>query len=140
MRFIKGKTAERGFSMLELLIALFILSIGLLSTATLTSTAIFSSRIAQDITVETNMARSALDELFSRPADDAIFNTVRTLIAYDLDTSSADWTRNVQGRVYSANYSITPNTPIAGVTEISVTVISSNNRIATLTTFKDTTI
>ncbi len=138
MRFIDYKTDESGFSLLELLVALFVLSIGLLGTASLTTTAIFSSRIAQNITVETNMARSALDEIFSRPQDDAIFLAAVTTIAYDLDTSTADWTRSVQGEVYSANYSITPNNPIMGLTQISVTVISSNNRSATLTTFKDT--
>lgn len=138
MRFIDSKTSDSGFSMLELLIALFVLSIGLLGTASLTTTAIFSSRIAQNITVETNMARSALDEIFSRPSNDAVFDSVKNLIAYDLDTSTADWTRTVQGEVYSANYSITPDTPVAGLAEISVTVTSSHNRSATLTTIKDT--
>ncbi len=127
--------SDKGFSLLELLVAIFILSVGLLATATVLVTGIDSNRLAQMVTVESGLAYSVLDELMARDESDPIFDTTQSNVTYDLDTDSGATTRTVQGVTYSATYSITANTPVVGVARIDVTV-TGGGRTVTLTSFK----
>ncbi len=126
---------EGGFSLLELIIAISILAIGLVAAATTLSTGIGTNRMAQRLTVETNLAYSVLDEFLSKDAGDVLFDNSAVGVVYDLDTGNAVSTRVVNGVTYSALYSITSNSPVAGVAQVSVTV-SGGGRSVTLTTIK----
>lgn len=126
---------ESGFSLVELLVAISIMAIGLLAAATTLSTGIGSNRMAQRLTVETNLAYSVLDEFLAKDAGDALFDADSTGVTYDLDTGSGAATRTVNGVTYSAVYSVDADNPVPGVAEITVTV-SGGNRSVTLTTLK----
>ena len=127
--------SEKGFSLLELMIALSILAIGLLAMASMLTTGMGSNQMAQRVTVETSLAYSVLDELMARDASDTIFDVDQMNVVYDLDPDSANTTRTVQGRTYSATYSIDVNNPVTGVVRIDITV-TDGERTFTLTSFK----
>jgi len=128
-------TSESGFSLVELLIAMFILAVGLLATATMLTTGIKSNRFSYRLTVETSIANSVLEEILSKDSSDLLFDTTISNGVYDLDIGSGGSTRTVQAISYSATYSITPNNPVLGSTTVSVTV-TGNGRTSTLSTIK----
>lgn len=128
---------ENGFSIIELLIAISILVIGLIGTATMLSTNIGSNRFSQMITVEATIAGSVNEELLAKAGNDPLFAATVANVAYDLDQSSGATTLTVQGRTYSATYSITTANPVAGVARV-VTTVTSGNRSITITSFKST--
>lgn len=126
---------ESGFSLVELLIAISIIAVGLLGTATMLSTNMGSNRFSQIVTVEASLVSSEIEDLMSRPGSDAVFASNVVGAVYDLDPATAASTVSVQGRTYSATYSITRNTPVTGVARIDSTVTSSGRSI-TMTSYK----
>lgn len=127
---------EKGFTLLELLIAITVLSIGLLGVASMFSTGIGSNRFSYTVTVETSVANSVMEEIMAKDGGDVMFSTAAANAAYDLDTGSAATTRTVAGRTYSATYSITLNSPVVNVSRIDVSV-TSGGRTTTLTSYKN---
>lgn len=136
MRLVDLNT-EDGFSLLELMIAIFILAFGLMATATMMTKGITANSFAHRVTVETHVAYSVLDEVMSMSTNDVLFDSAVSGVVYDLDPSSTSTMRTVQGVNYSATYSITPNNPVTGVTSISVTVTGLGRSI-TLSSLKRT--
>lgn len=134
----KGDKRESGFTLLELLVAISILSFGLLATATMLTTSMGSGRLAHRISVESDVAYSVLDEFLARSEDDATFDSAVSNITYDLDKSSAATTRDVQGITYSATYSITPDNPVTGVARIDITLNGTGGRTLSLSSLKRT--
>lgn len=133
--YIPKLKSESGFSLLELMIAITILAIGLLATATMLTTGMSSNRFSYRQTVETSIANSVLDEILSMGSADVLFDATITNVAYDLDTAGAATTRTVEGIAYSATYSIAPNAPVVGSATVTVTV-TGGGRTATLSTIK----
>jgi type IV pilus assembly protein PilV len=131
------KTDQKGFTLLELLVAISILTVGLLGLATMMSSGIGSDRFAHTVAVEGSVGSLAVEELTSRDGDDPVFASTVAGATYDLDPGSAATTRVVNGRTYSATYSVTPNTPVTGVATVSVS-ITSGTRTVTLNAFKST--
>lgn len=127
---------EKGFTLLELLIAVTVLSIGLLGVASMFSTGIGSNRFSYIVTVETSVANAVMEEMLAKDGGDVIFAAAAANAVYDLDTASAAATRTVQGRTYSATYSITVDNPVANVSRIDVSV-TSGGRTTTLTSYKN---
>lgn len=128
---------EKGFTLLELLIAMSILSIGLLGLATMLSTGIGTDRFAHAVAVESSISSSVMEEIVSRDGSDAIFTAGISGAVYDLDPATAATTRTVQGRSYSATYSINLNNPVAGVARVEVRVTGAGRAIS-FTSFKST--
>lgn len=128
---------EDGFTLLELLIAMFILSFGLLGTATMLSMGIGTDRLSQMISVEGTLGSSVLEEIISRDSNDAVFNATVAGATYDLDPDTTATTKKVSGRQYSATYSITVGSPVAGVSRVDVTV-TSGARSVSFTAYKGT--
>lgn len=131
------KTDQKGFTLLELLVAISILTIGLLGLASMMSSGIGSDRFAHTVAVEGSVGSLVVEEITSRNGDDPIFASAVTGATYDLDPGSAATTRAVNGRTYSATYSVTPNSPVTGVASVSVS-ITSGGRTVTLNAFKST--
>ncbi|MBI5826966.1 MAG: prepilin-type N-terminal cleavage/methylation domain-containing protein [Deltaproteobacteria bacterium] len=127
---------EKGFTLVELLIAITVLSIGLLGVASMFSTGIRSNSFSYMVTVESSVANSVMEEILAKDGGDVIFAAAAANAVYDLDTGSAVTTRTVQGRTYSATYSITVNNPVVNVSMIDVSV-TSGGRTTTLTSYKN---
>jgi len=131
------KTDQKGFTLLELLVAMSILTVGLLGLASMMTSGIGSGRFAHTVAVEGSVGSLAVEELTSRDGDDPVFASTVAGATYDLDPDSAATTRVVNGRTYSATYSVTPNSPVTGVAAVSVS-ITSGGRTVTLNAFKST--
>lgn len=131
------KLDQKGFTLLELLVAMTILTIGLLGLASMMSSGIGTDRFAHMVAVEGSVGSLVVEEITSRDGDDPIFASTVAGITYDLDPGSAATTRVVNGRTYTATYSVTPNSPVTGVSMVSVS-ITSGGRTVTLNAFKST--
>lgn len=129
------KRDENGFTLLELLVAMSVLSIGILGIATMMATGIGTGRFAHVVAVESSIASSVIEEMTARDGSDAIFSANAAGAVYDLDTASADTGRVVQGRRYTATYSITTNNPVVGAAKIDV-VVTGGGRTATYSSLK----
>lgn len=128
---------EDGFTLLELLVAMSILSIGLLGLATMLSTGIGTDRFAHMVAVEGSVGSSVMEELTSRDGSDPMFASNVTSATYDLDPDTAATSRLVNGRTYSATYTVTVNSPVAGISRIDINVVSGG-RTTSFTSFKST--
>ena len=127
---------QQGFTLAELLVALTIFAIGLLAVAGMQVTAIRTNSRANTMTVAASMAQRVMEDILSRESIDPFLVTPGSNQTYDLDRDSAATTVSVEGAgSYSATYSVTPDTPVANVTQITVTV-NGGNRTVTLTGFK----
>ena len=127
---------QQGFTLAELLVALTIFAIGLLAVAGMQVTAIRTNSRSNTMTVATSMAQRVMEDILSRDPINPFFVTPGSDETYDLDRDSAATTVSVEGAgSYSATYSVTPDTPVANVTQITVTV-NGGNRTVTLTGFK----
>ncbi len=98
------KIADKGFTLVEVLIALTILSIGILGIAGLAGTALRSSSYSRSITQATNFAQERLEGLMG-----VDYNNIQASSA-----AAGDFQRNCTGPVGPANapkYTCTPAAP-----------------------------
>jgi len=123
----KRRQFDRGFTLLEMLVAIVILAIGLLAVASMQANAIRSNSLAERVTVITAAAQGALEDLLARADSDPIFDAAASDVPYD--------TRIVQGVTYNASYTMTPNTPVTGVAQVVMTV-TGGGRTMILTSYK----
>lgn len=129
---------EKGFSLVELLIAVFLLTVGLLAAAGMQTTAINSNAWANKFSTATALAEEVMEDLLARDSTDAIFDdTTSATFTYDLNVPDAT-SNNIDipgAGTFTATYTITPNTPATNVTTISVTV-QTTGRSVTFTSYK----
>ena len=128
---------EKGFSLVELLIAITILAIGLLAVAGMQSTAINSNAWANRLSTATSLAQEVMEDLLAKDAGDVIFSATTAATAYDLnipDTTTMNI--NISGAgTFSATRTITINTPVTGTVRIDVSV-TDGTRTVTLRSYK----
>lgn len=142
---IKAIRNTKGFSLLELMIALIILSVGLLGLLGMQITGAQGNATSQKITIATMLAQTGIEDFMSRKPEDPIFDTAAGSDdgnpandpIYDLDLATAATTLSHLGITYNATFIIIPSTPVAGVSKIDVTV-TGGGRTVTFTTFKRT--
>jgi type IV pilus assembly protein PilV len=128
---ITGRSA--GFTLLELLIAVTIFAVGLLTVAGMQVTAMQAGTTAQTQTVATALAQGVFEELMSLDADHPEFDSlIVAKNAHDPDSV----VRPPAGP-YQAVYSVTPDTPATGLARVDVHV-TGNNRSVRLSGFKRT--
>lgn len=102
----RGMAAERGFTLIEVLIAMTILSIGILGITGLAGTAIRSSGYSQALTQATNYAQDRIEAMQS-----VTFNNIHST---DTTTARIDLRRNCVQTGFVASrpvFSCTPTTP-----------------------------
>ena len=115
---IKEKTAnfreEEGFTLLELLVALAILSVGLLGTAVLTTGIIRGNFFSKNITSATAVAQTTIEG-----AQRVGYTAVNT---YLTDSSKVPPTVSMGGVSFSQSASVTNNSPASNMKTISIMV------------------
>jgi len=141
MNKIRMKANQRGFSLIELLISLALLTIGLLATVSMQGTAINKNGFANSHTAATVIAQQVMDDLLSVPIyrDPPNFWYTRfstatgTTYDYERFPPFDGQTNNTATTSYfvpgvgtlSATYKITLNSPTTNITQIDVVVTRS---------------
>lgn len=138
------KDNQEGFTLLELLIALTVFAIGLLSIAGMQVTALKANSSANTLSVAGALAQKAMEEIMSQDGTSSFFSTAASDADWDLDRKTAANTLKLDGAgEYSAKYTVTLNTPTTNVTRVVVTVSGGGKtlnggaeRTVTLTGYK----
>ncbi len=104
---------KNGFTLLELLIALTILTIGLLGLAGLHIAAIQGNVSGFKISTATAVAQERIEELKALDGSSAALST---------GAHADDGNQVVQGITYNRSYTIQDNTPVSGTSTIILTI------------------
>jgi prepilin-type N-terminal cleavage/methylation domain-containing protein len=129
---------QRGFTLLEVMIALFLLAFGMLAAVSMQSTAINSNALASRNTSATEVAQMVMDDLLSVNADDTFWrnrfltlgvNNYDRFPPYDGQTNTVVQPTYIVRGVgsYTATYTLIPNNPFLNMTRIEVRVVLNNN-------------
>jgi prepilin-type N-terminal cleavage/methylation domain-containing protein len=84
--------ARGGFTMVEMIIALVILSIGILAVSALSATSIWQTKRGDDLTNAAIAAQRVLDELSTLPFDSLIVGTYADTISFGPADYVVQWT------------------------------------------------
>ncbi|KIH76928.1 type IV pilus assembly protein PilV [Geoalkalibacter ferrihydriticus] len=130
---------QKGFTLLELLIAITIFAIGLLTVAGMQMAAIQANMDADSNSVATAIAQGVLEDILSRSADDDIFGDTVADEPFALNAAAMANIRG--GDRYEASYDITLNSPAPGMAQVRVRVdggrtMTVQTRSVSLTGFK----
>ena len=122
---------QKGFTLLELLIAVTLIAIGLMAVASMQAVSINATSVANRSAAATAFGQGVMDEILARPISDALLtaNTNATYIAPA--AVSSDVTVTSAG-IYRATVQTQINTPTANVTRIDVTVSRIDTTLARL--------
>lgn len=115
---------SKGFTLLELLVALTIFSVGLLAIASMSITSMRGNNQAATLTEATFLAQGVLEEIQTRDSNDSIF----------VDPYPVDENWPLPGSPYSATYTINEHPASNNVLEITVQL--TGPRRLTLTGYK----
>ena len=110
---MKRLSNQNGFTLLELLIALTILTIGLLGLAGLHIAAIQGNVSGFKISTATAVAQERIEELKALDAADP---------ALSAGAHADDGNQVVQGITYNRSYTIQDNTPVSGTSTMTLTI------------------
>ena len=132
---------SKGFTLVELLVALTLLSVGILSMVQMQIVAIQSNSISNKLSVASSLAQEVMDDIQSwdinNPPVTGAFTSPTTTAAYDrlsFNNPAKSFTVQSAG-TYAATYSITLVQPDLTSAFISVTV-TGGGRTVTLTSIK----
>lgn len=131
-----GQDRQTGLSLVEILVAMFLFSIGALAVLTMTSGSFQANSYSEALDGATNLGRTKLDLLASLPFDDPWLEDVTADGAAGLgdnrpassppgDPLRADFTET-SGR-YKVFWNIARNTPVSGTKRIAVIVAWEGN-------------
>ncbi|HTP05650.1 MAG TPA: prepilin-type N-terminal cleavage/methylation domain-containing protein [Nitrospirota bacterium] len=141
MKILQRSGNQKGFTLLELLIAVSFLAMALLAVVGLQTTAIQSNSIANRLSAATSIAQQIMEDFAARPIDDPLLNSTNTNINYNFNVNTMTtpvFSITVPNAgTYSATYSTSVNNPTSGVTRLDIVVTgdAATGRQVALTTF-----
>jgi type IV pilus assembly protein PilV len=141
---------DSGFTLVEILVAITIFAVGLLAIAGLQANAIQHNSGSTLRTTGTALAQGVMEQVLSLESDNPLLRVTGTNIATidpedgdgiiapdDRDGDDNPTTLTLLGGgSYTANWTVTVDTPVARVSRIVVSVQEASGRITTLTGFK----
>jgi type IV pilus assembly protein PilV len=125
MRIMRQPPGQQGFSLIELLVALTIFSVGLLGVAGMQTIATKKTSISYNISVATSLAKEALEDLMARDPADPLLNPATTTTGTYASNVSVAGAGN-----FTITYTATPNSPSIGTTWIVISVQTSSGGIS----------
>ncbi|WP_429886507.1 type IV pilus modification PilV family protein [Geoalkalibacter halelectricus] len=114
---------QKGFTLLELLIAITIFAVGLLTVAGMQMSAMRANVVADSTVVATAVAQGVLEELLSRPPGDGVFNN-NNVQTYPLGQMIGEQVPG--GSRYAATFQVFPDNPGPGMVRIRVEVVGGS--------------
>ena len=108
---VRGASTRHGFGTVEILVALSLFSVALLSLGGLFMLAIASGTAAESASIATNLARARLEQLRALPT---------SALAQENDTTSAEQVPSGQGRRYTIRTAVDGSDP--AFLDVTVTV------------------
>lgn len=106
--------SSRGFTLIEVLVAITIFAIGLLALAGMQVTAIKGGSTALRVTTAVALADGIVENIQARDAGDAMFDSAVS--------PAAPWPEALAIGGYTATYTVAVNTPVTGLAQIFVSV------------------
>ncbi len=116
------KIREGGFTLIEVIIAISILTVGLLAVASMQTAAIQGNFFAYRTTQAATLAQDRLEYLLSLPYDD-------TLLQEGDDQADPVTATNHQALNVSVTYDVDVDSPIAGAKRITVKALHSEKGV-----------
>lgn len=123
------KSAQSGFSLVELLVAITILSVGLLGLAELQITATKANSQSDSITVANGLAQKVVEEIAAMDADETIFGADAGIPAGEVSQTWTGSPYTIAGAgVYNVTYDVETNLDmVTGLSQITIHVSSAGN-------------
>lgn len=107
-------SANEGFTLVEVLVAITVLAVGLLALAGMQITAIQGGATSQRVTAAVALADGIVANIQARDPGDAMFDS-------SLDPA-VEWPEALAVDGYTARYTVAVDTPVAGLAQLRVTV------------------
>ncbi|MCX5824002.1 MAG: prepilin-type N-terminal cleavage/methylation domain-containing protein [Deltaproteobacteria bacterium] len=128
---MKYKDNQKGFTLLEVMIAVFLLAVAIMGTASVTTSVIKGNSWSQTLTTATTLAKDKMEELKGSSYDNLPLDS---LLSTGPDYAKADGT--VQTFAAGSYYTRSWSAPGTNTKTITVTVTWSFNRTVQLQTIR----
>jgi type IV pilus modification protein PilV len=116
----KSHPGTRGFTLLEVLISLLLLSVGVMAVVSMFSVSMHANLMANQHTVANNLGQAALEDILAKDITDPVFGatTSGTLyypVTFPATTSSPTTTTVTGAGTYTTTYSVTVGSDANGI-------------------------
>jgi prepilin-type N-terminal cleavage/methylation domain-containing protein len=132
MKMYRQLSNHGGFTLLELLIALALLTIGIFPVITMQVTAIKANSVANRISAANALSQEVMDDIMSWDISDPNVNATTADTVYDLNgpnVAGTDIAVTGAGN-FRATYSTTIDTPVSGTTQVVVNIFKVTNGVS----------
>jgi type IV pilus assembly protein PilV len=123
---INMKRGEQGFTLIEVMVSVVLMSIGLLGVLQMQIVALQKTTIAYQLTTASGLAESALEDVMSWSNNDPRLLSTSAINSFTLGNSPFTIS-NVQ---YTVTCTMNQNTPLSGITQLVVNVQGGGRNIS----------